>query len=102
MTRSQSSGAASRSRTRSVGGGSAALTQARIRLSSGPCVMDRPSLDPSKAVALDLQGAVGQARSNRGEKMSDPQPKKPFTEPHLVVYGDIQEVTKAIGKVGAL
>jgi hypothetical protein len=35
--------------------------------------------------------------------MSDtkPQPKKPFSEPHLVVYGDIQEVTQAIGKVGA-
>ena len=33
--------------------------------------------------------------------MSEPQPKKPFTEPHLVVYGDIQEVTQAIGKVGS-
>ena len=39
--------------------------------------------------------------STEGDTMSSPQPKKPFTEPHLVVYGDIQEVTKAIGKVGA-
>ena len=38
--------------------------------------------------------------SNEGDTMSSPQPKKPFTEPHLVVYGDIQEVTKAVGKVG--
>ena len=33
--------------------------------------------------------------------MSEPQPKKPFVEPHLVVYGDIQEITQAIGKVGS-
>jgi hypothetical protein len=33
--------------------------------------------------------------------MSDPQPKKPFADPHLVVYGDIQKITNAIGKVGS-
>lgn len=33
--------------------------------------------------------------------MSEPQPKKPFTEPQLVVYGDIQKITTAVGKIGA-
>jgi hypothetical protein len=33
--------------------------------------------------------------------MSEPQPKKPFVEPHLVVYGTIQDITKAVGKTGA-
>jgi hypothetical protein len=33
--------------------------------------------------------------------MSEPQPKKPFVEPHLVVYGSIQDVTKAVGQTGA-
>ena len=32
--------------------------------------------------------------------MTEPQPKKPFHDPHLVVYGDIQKITNAIGKVG--
>ena len=26
---------------------------------------------------------------------------KPFTDPHLVVYGDIQDITKAVGKDGS-
>ena len=33
--------------------------------------------------------------------MTDSQPKKPFVDPHLVVYGDIQQITSAIGKVGS-
>jgi hypothetical protein len=33
--------------------------------------------------------------------MSESQPKKPFAEPRLVVYGDIQKITNAVGKVGA-
>jgi hypothetical protein len=32
--------------------------------------------------------------------MSQP-PKKPFVDPHLVVYGDIKELTQAVGKVGS-
>ena len=34
--------------------------------------------------------------------MDNPEPKKPFTEPKLVVYGDIQQITHSVGKVGAL
>jgi hypothetical protein len=33
--------------------------------------------------------------------MSEPTSKKPFLEPRLVVYGDIQKITNAIGKVGS-
>ena len=33
--------------------------------------------------------------------MTEPQPKKPFTDPRLVVYGDIQKITNAIGKEGS-
>ena len=33
--------------------------------------------------------------------MTEPLPKKPFTDPRLVVYGDIQKITNAIGKVGS-
>ena len=33
--------------------------------------------------------------------MSEPQPKKPFVEPRLVRYGDIRQITEAIGKTGA-
>jgi hypothetical protein len=33
--------------------------------------------------------------------MSSPDPKKPFTDPRLVVYGDIQRITLNIGMVGA-
>ena len=29
------------------------------------------------------------------------QPKKAFSDPHLVTYGDIRQITNAIGKVGA-
>ena len=28
------------------------------------------------------------------------EPKKPFKDPHLVVYGDIQKITNAVGMVG--
>ena len=34
--------------------------------------------------------------------MDSPEPKKPFTDPKLVVYGDIQQITQSVGKVGAL
>ena len=34
--------------------------------------------------------------------MDSPEPKKPFTDPKLVVYGDIQQVTQSVGKIGAL
>jgi hypothetical protein len=37
----------------------------------------------------------------RDQDVTEPQPKKPFTDPHLVVYGDIQKITNAIGKVGS-
>ena len=34
--------------------------------------------------------------------MDNPEPKKPFTDPKLVVYGDIQQITQSVRKVGAL
>lgn len=34
--------------------------------------------------------------------MNGPPPKKPFTDPTLVVYGDIQSVTLSVGGIGAL
>ena len=33
--------------------------------------------------------------------MDSPEPKKPFTDPKLVVYGDIQQITQSVGKIGA-
>ena len=34
--------------------------------------------------------------------MENPHPKKPFQDPKLVVYGDIQQITASIGKVGSI
>ena len=34
--------------------------------------------------------------------MDSSEPKKPFTDPKLVVYGDIQQITQSVGTVGAL
>ena len=34
--------------------------------------------------------------------MDSPEPKKPFTDPKLVVYGDIQQITQSVGMIGAL
>ena len=33
--------------------------------------------------------------------MDSSEPKKPFTDPKLVVYGDIQQITQSVGTVGA-
>lgn len=34
--------------------------------------------------------------------MDSPEPKKQFTDPKLVIYGDIQQITHSVGKIGAL
>ena len=34
--------------------------------------------------------------------MDNSEPKKPFTDPKLVVYGDIQQITQSVGTTGAV
>ena len=46
-------------------------------------------------------GSFG-APANAVGGMDSPEPKKLFTDPKLVVYGDIQQITLSVGMVGAL
>lgn len=34
--------------------------------------------------------------------MDDPKPKRPFADPIMVFYGDIQQVTQSVGRMGAM
>ena len=41
-------------------------------------------------------------KAHTQKEPSDPQPKKPWTDPKLVRYGDIQQITQSVGMIGAL